>query len=222
MRLASSIAVPCSLVCSFFFLAGVPFPRGERTTTAELAQPVNEFKDSGHDFSTTLSYLSQKYKLRMGIDLEAPLKRATIGVNVAHGTVRDALQAIVAQEPGYRWGVVDDVINVTAKQDRDSVLDVEVARFQVANVNTFGIHKAIVSLPELESWLTQNGVRENSPTYVEIIVGKNGLGLPRASLDLKRTTLRAILNSVVGSPGFRSWTVARWGPNGQYLSIGVN
>jgi hypothetical protein len=164
----------------------------------------------------------QRYTVSWGMDLEASLKSGLISVHISRGTVADVLNAIMAQESNYKWVEINGVVNVIPKQNMNSILDVKIALFHVRDANGFDIHRVIVSLPEVKRWLGQNHLAERTPTVVDVLVGRNGAALSKISLELQRVTLRQILNKIVRSPGFRSWTVGRWGAKNQYLSIGVS
>lgn len=69
-----------------------------------LAERVINYKDPGPDFAGTIIRLAEKYRLRVGIDIETPPQNQRVSVEVQKGTVADVLDRIVAQEPDYRWG----------------------------------------------------------------------------------------------------------------------
>lgn len=211
--------------CSLFALSLVSYGHGSQPVKSalrdQLTQQVSEYDDRGSDFRLIVRRLAQKYGLRVGMDLESPLKTDLISVHISDGTVAEVLNAIVAQEPGYKWAEIDDVINIMPQQHSDSILDIRAVHFHVTKANPFKVHAAIVALPEVRSWLQQNHVTESTPFAGDILVGPNGLGLARASLDLHDTTLREILNRIIESPKFGSWIVSRWVEKNQYLSIEI-
>jgi hypothetical protein len=57
---------------------------------------------------------------------------------------------------------------------------------------------------------------------IDVLIGRNGSGLARVSLDVRDLTLREIMNRIIKSPGFRAWRISRSGAKNQYLTIAVN
>jgi hypothetical protein len=186
-----------------------------------LIDPVMNYEESGHDFSATLWNVAQKYHLPIGLDLEAPLKPKLIFVHVSGGLVADVLNAVVAQEPNYKWVEVDGVVNVMPRQNPASMLDLQISNFRVTNATLFDVHAAIVSLPEVRAWLDRNRLEENSPMAMDVLIGK-GFQWPRISVNLHNASMREILNKIVSLSGFSSWTVGRWGQQDQYFIISVS
>ena len=92
-----------------------------------LSQQVNNYEDSEHDFETTVNDLRQKYRLRVGLDLETQPDRRPLSVKVLGGNVADVLNAIVAQEPGFTWAEINGVVNIGPRRQRNSLLNVRVA-----------------------------------------------------------------------------------------------
>jgi len=195
---------------------------GDVARVDPLTKQVRNYQDTAYDFLTALDDFTRTCGVPTGIDLEMPLKQRRLSVDVSRGTVIDVLNAIVAQEPSYKWVKVNGVINVMPEEHENSILDLRIPHLQLANADSSGVHAAIVSLPEVKEWLEQNHLTERTPNYMEIIVGKNRDVMPRVSLDLHDMTLREILNRILKSCRFHSWVVARWGEKNQYLSIGVN
>lgn len=209
------------------FLLLYPAPNSQVPQSADaakadpLTKQVRNYQDTA-DFSTALDDFARKCGIPTGIDLQMPLKQRPLSVDVSQGTIVDVLNAIVAQEPSYKWAKVNGVINVMPEENANNILDLRIAYFHVRNADFNDIHTAIVSLPEVKTWLEQNHLTEQTAFVIDILIGKNGYSPPRVSLKLRDVTLRDIMNRIVKSPGFRFWSVSRWGERNQYLSIVVN
>ena len=186
------------------------------------AKPVSNYEDVGYQFSIALDHLAQKYTMPIGLDLEIPVERQSVSVRVPRGTVADILNAIIAQEPSYKWAEVNGVINVMPEANPNSVLDLQIAHLHVKDADFSEIDTAIASLPEVKRWLEQNHVTENTATVLDILIGKDGYNPRRVSLDLRDVTLREIMNRIVRLPGLHSWSVGRWGEKNQYFGIVVD
>jgi hypothetical protein len=60
-----------------------------------------------------LNRISQKYGVRIGMDLGQKSPVHPISVHVAQGTVADLISASVTQASGYKWAEVDGVVDIT-------------------------------------------------------------------------------------------------------------
>jgi len=197
--------------------------QGKKSSAIDpAAKPVSNYEDVGYQFSIALDHLAQKYTTPIGLDLEIPVERESVSVRVPRGTVADILNAIIAQEPGYKWAQVNGVLIVMPEVNPNSIVGLQIAHFHVRNADLFGIHTAIVSLPEVKKWLEQNHLTERTAFAFDMLVGKDGYNPPRVSLNLRNVTLRDIMNEIVRRPGFHSWSVGRWGEKNQYFGIAVD
>lgn len=213
----------CLLAVSTPLLRGHASRGTKPALKALLSQKVSNYEDSGHDFPTTINDLMQKYRVPAGIDLETLSDRRPISVTVPQGTVADVLNAIVAQEPGFKWAEEDGAVNIGPQQNDNSVLNVHIAHFYIRRANLYEIKPAIVSLPEVKKWLEDNQLTQERET--ESVIGAVSPGKPfkpLISLDLQDATLRAVMNRIITSPGYGSWIVSRYGEKNQHMMIGID
>ena len=205
-------------------LMGRPFsgPALKGETKADLLAQRITYQESGHKFEITLGNLARQCQIPMGIDMETATTDKAVSIDIANGTVADALNAILAQEPAYKWSEVDGVINVEPRQNPNSILDVRISEFRVRHADEGAVHRALVSLPEIQKWLSDNHLVERTVLSVDIMFGKDKPRFPEISLSMRGATLRTILNRIVRLRGFDGWNVARWGDRGEYLSLGFS
>jgi hypothetical protein len=77
-----------------------------------LNQNVSNYEESGHDLEATVNEVREKFRVPVGMDLEALSDRRPIAINVPRGNVADVLDAIVAQQHGFKWAEVNGVVNI--------------------------------------------------------------------------------------------------------------
>jgi hypothetical protein len=211
------------LVLLSIFLSGCNASQGPKyLPDGPWNQQVSNYEDSGHDFETTVNDLMQKFEVPVGMDLETLSDRHPISVNVPRGKVADVLNVIVAQRRGFKWAVINGVVNVGPRQNAKSIVDLRISHFRINRASFDQLHAAIVSLPEVKSWLGDNHLTERGARVVIGAVSPGQPFKPLVSLDLQDVTLREILNGIIKCSGYHAWSVSRDGDNNQYLSIGVN
>lgn len=184
-------------------------------------QGVSNYEDSGHDFETTVRDLMQNYGVPVGMDLETLSDRHPISVNVHRGKVADVLNAIVEQQRGFRWGVINGVVNIGARQNANSLVDLRISHFRIDRASFDQIYTSIDLLPEVKKWLEDNHLAEHGARVVTGAVSPGQPFKPLVSVDLQNVTLREILNSIIKCAGYHAWSVSRYGENKQYIMIRV-
>ena len=189
-----------------------------------LNQKVNDYEDSGHDLEATVNELREKFRVPVGMDLEALSDRRPIAIKVSRGNVADVLNAIVAQQHGFKWAEVNGVVNIGPQHNANSILELRIAHFRRNQARYDQIHDAIVSLPEVKTWLEDNHLTVDGSTVVIGGVSPGQPFKPLVSLDLQETTLREILNRIIKCPGYDAWTISRGGGGGgkEYIIIGID
>jgi hypothetical protein len=221
MRHADSIVMLCLVLLT---LLACNAPRSPKyALDGLLGQRVSNYEDSGHDFETIVNDLRQQYRLRVGLDLETQPDRRPLSIRILRGNVADVLNAIVAQEPGFTWAEINGVVNIGPRRQRNSLLNVRIARFHLANASYDQIPRTIDSLPELKNWLQDNHLTKGPASFV--VIGGIGPGQPfkpLVSLNLQDVTLREILNGIAQSHGYSSWIVSRYGEKNQFIMISTD
>jgi hypothetical protein len=221
MRHANSIGMLCLVLLTLLACNASRSPK--YATDGPLSQDVSNYEDSGHDFETTVDDLREKYRLRVGLDLETPPDRRSLSVKVLRGNVADVLNAIVAQEPGFKWAEVNGVVNIGRRRQRNGLLNVRIAQFHIKDARYDQVDRAIDSLPEVKNWMQDNHLTRGPAAFV--VIGGVGPGQPfkpLVSLDLRKITLREILNGIAQSYGYSTWILSRYGEKNQYIMISTD
>lgn len=129
----------------------------------------------------------------------------------------------MSQEPGFTWAEVNGVVNIGRRRQRNSLLNVRIAQFHLANASYDQIYRAIGSLPELKNWMQDNHITKG-PANI-LVIGGVSPGQPfkpLVSLDLRDVTLREMLNRIAQSYGYSTWIVSRCGEKNQYIMISTD
>src|SRR5687768_17619670 len=109
--LVALITLACALPC-----------RGQGTEANPLEQRVEGLSLRERNINLALSAIAREYRIPIGIEMAARVKGRRdkeINVAIAQGTLRDVLNAIVAEDSRYTWVITDGAVNVYPKADRD-------------------------------------------------------------------------------------------------------
>jgi hypothetical protein len=167
--------------------------------------------------STTFEQLAdvaKGYKIPMGIervgdDGQDTSRRlaADLGAPNQHLTVRNLIDEILKQAPGYRATVADEVLLIgkpkVMKSGRN-FLNLRVPHYQVSNANLYGaearLRLAIDRTLEPEKYARGwNGGYGNPPGTV--------FDTHNISIDVSDATVRQIMNEIIRQNGHAMWTV---------------
>jgi hypothetical protein len=189
-----------------------------------LNQKVSNYEESGHDLEATVNEVREKFRVPVGMDLEASSDRRPVSINVPRGNVADVLNAIVAQQHGFKWAEVNGVVNIGPQHNANSILELRIAHFRINQASYDQVDDAIVSLPEVKTWLEGNHLTVDGSRVVIGGVGPGQPFKPLVSLDLQGITLREILNRIIKCPGYDEWTISRGEDGGgkQFIIIGID
>jgi hypothetical protein len=202
-----STLILSSLFFCLFILHGIC--QGQTVSSNPLLQKTVSVRMQDVYAAQVLEFLADEYHIPAGIEIAASAKtkgtKKKISIHVFQASLETALDAIVKADPRYRWEVVDGVVNLLPKDGAESLLGIRVGAFQVSNLNRLETKRVIAELPEVSSKLKSLGL-EPAP----ISLWPNNKRDPlRLSIDLRNTTLRAILNEIAKKTTF--WSISRFG-----------
>jgi hypothetical protein len=171
-----------------------------------------------------LSTLSVDKRVPIGFEPALGHKHEhNLNIDADNATLRDVLDRIVQQEPGYKWEVRDSVISIVPTKLRDDfvekLLSTPIHRFDSPKVlGPSQIRDAIVDLPEVVALLKANGITASRYGYFyhypSLYTNSN------VDLSISETDVRGILNTVVRESEHKMWIVSRSGKNLTSLDIG--
>jgi hypothetical protein len=144
---------------------------------------------------------------RIPIGYEAPEDETwqpappTSTINVEGQTVEQVLDAIVAQQPRYRWSEDDGVIHLrpkTAVVDPNNILNRAVETFVLEGTTLQQAQRDLHF--NLRPELRQGAIAGSGPA-------PTALGLRRFSVNVSETTVLGVLDAIVKAHGASSWHV---------------
>lgn len=197
-------------------------PVSGQTSSNLLAQRITLHIDKG-TFLYALSTLSVDKRVPIGFEVALNHKdEDNLTLDVQNATLQDVLDKIILQEPGYRWEMRDDVINIVPYKSRDDFvekfLNTSIHEFTPPKVlGKFQIRDAIIELPEVVDVLKGNGITAShyaySYRYPSIYTDET------VDLSIKKTDVRGVLNKVVKDSEHKMWIVSRSGKNLSSLDV---
>lgn len=129
-------------------------------------------------------------------------KEHLISLDLKDASIDEVFDSVVRQMSNYRWEMIDGVVNIYPKSDRDpnfvKLLDMDVEKFHLGEKATLmHILSAVYELPEFEQFLEDQKLSVN-----RLRVGGNEL-MRRTPQDLKmsKVKIREILNSLAKVKG---------------------
>ena len=218
----SILASAALLICGMAFYA----PTVGQTNRGPDS-PVLDVSIQGKNIALLLSKFAYERNIPIGFEVASNddlLADGSVNVQIARGTVRDVLDAIVAQKPIYTWRVEDNVINVFPKEaNRDhllkAVLETTIKDYSIArNTNHFTFRESIIKLPEVQRILEINQIKSGN----ELLSPLDRASLGRDfSLRMSNATLKSLLNRVIRDSKARYWIVNRFGDDREYLLLNL-
>jgi hypothetical protein len=189
-----------------------------------LNKRVEAVKIDAPSLHLALSELASKYGIPIG--LETSLEENGEGkiiLNIPEGTIKDVLNTIIQAAPGYEWKIVDGVVNVFPKENRDpilrDILETSVSEFTIKQeMSRLNIRSAITDLPEIK-------VKLSATNLTPLILATNSIDFREAgqnfSLKVRNTTIRGILNQIINSSAVKYWLVSRFGKRNEFLIVNL-
>jgi hypothetical protein len=153
-----------------------------------------------------LDFLATEFVFPTGIEIAPSHDDKKISVNIFQQPLRVALDAIVKDDPDYKWEVNDGVVNLLPKNDSDSLLGIGVKSFQVRDMSRLETRRAIAALPEVSAKLKSLGLEF---TEINLWPTRDKRDQMRLTIDMRDTTLKAILNEIAKKTN--GWGISRFG-----------
>ena len=190
-----------------------------------LRMAIDNLELEASNIHLLLSELSDQKKIPIGVEVSPQddlSRKKTIRLQIEHGTLADALNSIVKQNPLYTWKIQDEVVNVfpvETKRDpllRD-VLETKLGKFSIPRGMTrFDLRQTLGKAPEIKTVLTQNKVVHENQSFMSRDFVPLGRGF---GLEVSNISLSALLNQVVRDSQTKYWIVLRYGDRKQYFVL---
>jgi hypothetical protein len=212
-----------SLRFLFIFLFSVMaslsgFQSNAQSIEETLKQKVNSFELENVTLRRCFEELTARYDFVIGFESlpELPNQSNTINVKLENGTVRDVLDALIAQDPRYRWSASEQAINVHPIVGNQTWMTTVIGHFKVDNVNRYEALDALLNSREIQTQFARAPFRRGE---LRSLPGVADSDLLRFSLDLQNATPRSILNAIAKADHSGVWMYVRYGKNSEYFSI---
>jgi hypothetical protein len=185
---------------------------------------IEQFEVKEQSINLVLAKIAYDYGvpigLVMGPEKEKPVRKS-ITISLQDGRLKELLNAVTEQDSRYEWKVVEGVINVSPKVNRDPFLeDLLVTRIQHfyldQDSNRYRLRNDIMDLGEIKVKLDREGV---TPMVIAVTgVDFTKLGA-KSSLSLTDVTLREILNQIIRKSETKYWVLNRYGPRHESITL---
>jgi hypothetical protein len=162
-----------------------------------------------------LSTLSVNHRVPIGIEYSlADKNEPKLNLDIDRGTLREALDSIVIQEPLYRWEIVDGVVNFVPTRERDQffedLLNTRVDHFDPGKWTIiFKVRDAIGEIPAVKRLLASN--HKTLAKYGDYVKYPSIYTKKDVDLRISNTTVRGVLNRIIRDSEHKGWSIG-WRP----------
>ena len=189
------------IVTGIAIWAGVPLEARPSENTSPLELKVSDYEvravsivDALRHLGTRVSGSNLILTLQAAPFEQEPEKNLTLALR--HGTVREVLNGLVAQDPRYTFQVIGSelvhVFPVGANKDPQDLLNTKVKLFSVSGISYDLVLKyPYYYIPELSAEVAR---RSKSSEAVGHTMGN--VGVPTITITLRDVTVRDILNEI--------------------------
>lgn len=192
-----------------------------------LSVPIDNLELEADNIHLLLSELSSKKRVPIGLEVSPAddlSQTKTIRLAIKHGTLADALNSIVQQNPLYTWRIQDDVVNVIPLEaNRDqllrSVLEKKLEKFSIARgTSRFTLRQTLSKTSEITAILDRGGVVPNNQTFMSRDLSPLGR---QYGLEATNISVSELLNQVIRESQTKYWIVLRDGDKKQYFVLNL-
>jgi hypothetical protein len=194
------------------------FQSNSQSIEETLKRKVNSFELENVTLRRCFEELTARYDFVIGFESlpELPKQPNTISIKLEDGTVRDVLDALIAQDPRYEWSASKQALNVYPIAGNQAWMTTVIHHFKVNKVNRYEALDTLLNSREIQ---TQFGHAPFRRGEVRSLPGVADSDLLRFSLDLQDATPRSILNEIAKADHSGVWMYIRYGKNSEYFSI---
>ncbi|MGH9455206.1 MAG: hypothetical protein ACRD2O_14685 [Terriglobia bacterium] len=170
-----------------------------------LRASVQNFDNHGEPLVPTLLQIAKKFRLPLGIEkVNPPALHKPLVIYLADGTVSDALNLCVHKLPGYRWTVLEGAVLVYGPEERNqpsNLFDVQISSLTLKDATVNEANDRLSSIV-FEIANSKLPAQPALPPGANVGYGGDSPGVTsfekyRLNLDMKNTTVRAVLNRLV-------------------------
>jgi hypothetical protein len=191
---------------SFMIVLGCSSLVISQSLESKLNHKVEAFDSESSSTTSQLIELGQEFQIPLGVEwlLRAEEKPAR-PIHVRQALVRDALQIILQQQPGYQFAVREGIVHVFAQvlvNDHRNFLNLVVPRFGLEGESLFGASlKLNVSIKQ-----TLHPSKGFGGGYGGVGLN-NDFAVPNITFSGSNLTMRQILGKIAALQGNALWVV---------------
>ena len=197
-------------VFSLVLLGAVPVPASDAESILDKRLSIQL---KGVTCLYVISTLRGDFQVPIGYERRPNEPDASVvNIDIEQGTLRDVLDALVAQEPAYEWRFRDGVINIAPARDRSpvlaAILDAQVDTFiPAANIDRHKLSDSILALPAVSNVLLT--YRAEPSPLPDVISTRENLDATRVvAFSMSNSSVRTILNALIRDTSLTSWTLS--------------
>jgi hypothetical protein len=217
------------MLCVVVLLVGRPVADSRYIEPSQwnslAATPLGTLRIEESNVGLVLAQIAKTYKVPIGLEVaydDDLLKDSRIAIHLNPGNLGDALNAVVAEKPAYKWKIEEGVINLFPKEENRDVLlstllDTQLLTFSSRKgLSRLDLREQLTGAPEIRNLLDAYGVVADNGAismYEVYPLGRN------YSLNGANLTVRSVLNRVIRDSETKFWFINRYGDNKEYLII---
>jgi len=213
------LRINTGLIVALLCIAVASKARGQEARNL-VDKPVDKISIDAKSMQSALLVLAEEVDVPIGLELEVDTPSVgdseQIKISLQNSTVGEVLDSIVRAAPNYRWRVVDDVINVFPTAFRHEILDTNIQSFSFRNGSIYELRKALFRIPEVKRKMKESELKSITLAFSSSDFRKLEKDVV---IDVRNTTLRTLLNSIVLRNPRNFWVISRIGESSQFLVI---
>ena len=192
-----------------------------------LSVRIDDLELEAVNIHVLLEELSDQKNIPIGLEVSSYdnlSQPKPIRLRIQHGTVADALNSIVKQNPLYSWKIQDDVVNVfPVEGSRDpvllQVLETKLEKFSIPRGTTrFTVRQTLSTMPAITTLLNQYNVVPEIQSFMSRDFRPLGRGY---ELEASNISVCALLNKIVRESQTKYWIAVRNGDKKQYFVLNL-
>lgn len=185
--------------------------RDQSRKNSELATRLIRNVDLEGQLGNLLTRLSLNYDIPIGLEISSDEQKSNnYRLELSEGTVADLMSQIISQNERYDWLIENGVVNVFPRDKYRNVFLAELLKVRIGsftvdkNSDCWKLEDDLVNTPEVKAIIDAHGMQTGA-NFSGAYIPQLGR---RFSLTVSDTTLKALLNRIIGeSPLARTWII---------------
>lgn len=200
--------------------AAAPHARGRQAQGPAPRERVLAAIVYDGDMASFLGRLAEEFGVTVGFEAEPPLPRPRVKVNLRDATLRDVLDAVVRDQPAYRWRQEGGFVDVYPAGGGSPLLDTVVGRFQVSAAGWAEARDALLGLPEVQSGMSAMRLSRREDERGTHAGARARAGGEAFTLYLENAPVRRALHEIAKRSGSHLWVFRQYGDGEKSFTLG--